>query len=533
MIPRLLAVVCPDWPVVAAGVAPSEPAVVLHANRVIAASTAAREDGVLWGHRRREAQARCPDVRLVEHDPGRDLRVFETVMTAIEEINPRVELTEPGTCLFAMRGPSRYFGGDANVVELVRGAISYALGERERVAGAPGIGVADGAFAARLAARHQLIVEPGRTPDYLAPFPVGALVPFVSTDVVDLLTRLGIRTLRQLAAMAPADLLARFGPEGALAYQLAAGGDDRPPHARQPPPDLIAVAELDPPAERVEQAAFIARALADELHERLSSRGLACTRIVIEAESETGEAHERCWRHEGPLSGAAIAERARWQLEGWLSSAKAPTGAISVLRLIPDEVMPDRGRQLGFWGGQTHADERAARVMARLVGLLGPEAVCVPERRGGRGPGEQIVAVPVDTVDLAARIEQSAARKTTRVVAPAEPPVWPGHLPTPSPSVVPANGWAAEVIDRHGQAVSVSGRAMVSAAPARITITDDAGRRTSDEIVAWAGPWVYDERWWDAAAHRRRARFQLLTKRGIGLLATMESGRWSVEAVYD
>jgi protein ImuB len=37
-------------------------------------------------------------------------------------------------------------------------------------------------------------------------------------------------------------------------------------------------AELDPPIERVDTAAFAAKALAEQLHEGLARRGLACTR---------------------------------------------------------------------------------------------------------------------------------------------------------------------------------------------------------------------------------------------------------------
>jgi protein ImuB len=52
-------------------------------------------------------------------------------------------------------------------------------------------------------------------------------------------------------------------------------------------------------------------------------------------------------------------------------------------------------------------------------------------------------------------------------------------------------------------------------------------------VVAWAGPWPADERWWDPATHRRRARFQLLTDDGAAHLAVVEAGRWWLEAVYD
>src|SRR5205085_4813127 len=75
-IPRLGVLWCPNWAVVAAGAAADEPVVVLHANRVIAQSLAAAREGIVVGQRRRQAQACCPDVRLVAHDLDADARRF-------------------------------------------------------------------------------------------------------------------------------------------------------------------------------------------------------------------------------------------------------------------------------------------------------------------------------------------------------------------------------------------------------------------------------------------------------------------------
>src|SRR5437899_11897027 len=85
---RTLVVWCADWPVVAAGVAPDEPAVVLHANRVVACSAAARREGIRRGLRRREAQARCPDVTVLQADLDRDARRFEPVAAAVATMAP-------------------------------------------------------------------------------------------------------------------------------------------------------------------------------------------------------------------------------------------------------------------------------------------------------------------------------------------------------------------------------------------------------------------------------------------------------------
>ena len=222
---------CPDWALVAAGVDLSVPAVVLHAHRVTATTPAARAEGVRVGLRRREAQSRCPEVELVDHDPARDARAFEAVAGAVEAVTPRVELTRPGVCSFPTRGPSRYFGGDEALARRMAGLVADAI------AGPSRVGVADGPFAALLAARRGLVVPPGATPAFLAPFPVEALEDEALTDV---LTRLGITTLADLAALPRPDLVARFGWPGERAHRLASGSDARLPDTRPPPPDLVA-----------------------------------------------------------------------------------------------------------------------------------------------------------------------------------------------------------------------------------------------------------------------------------------------------
>ena len=133
--------------------------------------------------------------------------------------------------------------------------------------------------------------------------------------------RLGLPTLGDVAAL-PADaVLARFGVAGRRFHDLARGLDAGPPVLVTPPPDLVEQMELDPPVARVDAVAFAAKGLAGRLLFRLAERGLACTRVVIEAETEHGERLARCWRHDRVLTPAALAERVRWQLDGWLAAS--------------------------------------------------------------------------------------------------------------------------------------------------------------------------------------------------------------------
>ncbi|MEA2829136.1 MAG: protein ImuB [Actinomycetota bacterium] len=528
------------------------------ANRVVACSEAARAEGVECGLRRRQAESRCPGIVVVADDPGRDARAFEPVVAAVEAFTPGVEIVRPGVCAFVTRGPSRYFGGDASLAAKVARAVDAVLAGT--TAGAPRcrVGVADGRLAAELAALSSrgepVIVARGGSRAFLADFPIAVDTGAATAgdaDRADLLVRLGIRTLGDLAALPLPAVLARFGTDGAMSCRRARGLDGLPLAARTPPPDLAVTAELDPPVDRLETIAFLARSLAEQLHLALATRGLAATRVLVEAETEHGEWLARRWRHEGGLTPSALAERVRWQIEGWLAgrsgaaadvrpagdvgafrspgdrgapktAADRPSGGLVLLRLTPDEVGPDDGRQLGFWGGDRAAAERVARALARVQGVLGPESVVTATLTGGRGPFEQARLVPWGDA-----LSEAAGRHPFAEGA-AVPP-WPGRIPPPAPATVHPVPRPAEVFDAAGGEVTVTGRATVSAPPARLTV---AGQAPAD-VVAWAGPWPVDERWWDPAAHRRRARSQVVTADGAAYLLVVEGGRWAVEAAYD
>ncbi|MFD6264742.1 DNA polymerase Y family protein [Micromonospora chalcea] len=546
---RTLLLWCPDWPVLAAeivdGVPATDPVVVLHANRVVACSERARAEGIRRGLRRREAQGRCPHLTVVDHDPGRDARAFEPVVAAVEEVVAGVEVIRPGACATAARGPSRYLGGEEAAAERIVEHVAQSCAVESQA------GIADGVFAAGLAAREGRIVVPGGTREFLAGRPVEALG---RPALADLLRRLGVRTLGDFAALPAGDVLARFGFDGALAHRLAGGRDDRPLAVRQPPADLAVTADYDEPVDRVDAAAFAARTLAERLHERLAAYGLACTRLGIEAVTAHGQELHRVWRHDGLLTAAAIADRVRWQLDGWLSGSNGrggarparPTAGIVRLRLVPDGVLAQAGLQPGLWGETGAERERAHRALSRVQGILGPEAVVTAVLGGGRSPADQVRLVPWGDERAPARpgpppapapVSASVAvpdagvragRRGGRGRAVAEPP-WPGRIPPPSPAVVLPTPLPADVRDAGGEPVVVSARLAVSAAPARLTVGD--GRPA--EITGWAGPWPVDERWWAPAEARRRARFQVCLADGAALLLAVEGGQWLVEAIYD
>jgi protein ImuB len=362
------------------------------------------------------------------------------VVAAVEELAPGVEVVRPGACALAARGPARYFGSEELAAERIVEHIAQACTVEAQV------GVADGVFAAGLAARAGRLIPPGRTAAFLADLDIATVD---RPPLVDLLRRLGIGTLGAFAALPPADVLARFGLDAALVQRLAAGLDERPLAIREPPPDLEVTQTFDEPLERVDAAAFAARQLAERLHDRLTGRGLACTRLGIVAVTEHGEELHRSWRHDGLLNAAAIADRLRWQLDGWLSGAGGgaarPTSGILRLRLIPDGVIEHAGLQLGLWGDAGAERDRAHRALTRVQGMLGPEAVLTAVLGGGRDPGDQVRLVPWGDERLPARPGGPAPPPVALPVAsPAALPVAsPAALPVASPAALPAASPAA------------------------------------------------------------------------------------------
>ncbi len=546
---RMVTVWCPDWPVIAAGVPAATPAVVLHANRVVARSPAAAAEGVVIGQRRRQAQQLCPDVALLDHDPDRDARAFEPVVRAIGRFAPRLEVVEPGWLCLGARGPSRYFGGDERLAEQLVAAVHEEVGRQPAIGTAAaversgvGIGIADGRFAAGVAARRAgrapMVVAPGTSPAFLDPLPVAwlHLLGEVDPELVGLFARMGLARLGDLAALPAGDVLARFGPSGRHAHLLAGGLDERLAGGAEPPPERRIEQTFDDPVVQLEPLVFVGKHLADQLVATLAAEGRVCTRVVVTAETEHGERSERAWYRAAGLSAPAIVDRLRWQLDAWLTSGDVSAGVV-LLRVAPDEVRGDDGDQVRLWGGPSAADERATRAVARLAGLVGDQGVLVPTWRGGRLPGDRYGWVPASTTDLTDP-DDTTERLRPRprdggdsgagggVAGRAGP--WPGSLPAPSPAIVPGEAQRAELLDAAGHPVAVSGRGELTAVPATLVVGD----RRPVAVASWAGPWPLDERWWEPTAHRRLARFQVVTTDGTAHLLLAEQRSWWVAATY-
>ena len=504
--PRVLVVWVPDWPVVAAAVEETLPAhlpiAVVAQGEVQACSAPARSEGVRRGMRRRDAAATCPDLVVVEANEERDRRCFEPVLAAIEAVSAAVSPIRPGLCALAV--PSRYYGGEQEAAAVIAEQLVSAADIWDCR-----IGIADGIFTAEQAARRaapqdSVVVPPGKSAAFLSELPVSVLDDF---DLVSLLRRLGIPTLGDFAALPAGDVQSRFGRQGGWLHSLVRGRDARTAAPRLPPLELDARADFLPPLELIEPIVFSTRQAAERCVASLAKHGLVCTGVQIEVFGDNGWLGSRSWAHSRWFTAADLVDRVYWQLQA--DPAPEP---VSGVRLVPHgvESLGDHGE--GLWGSAPN--ERIERGVARLQGMLGPEAVLAPALQGGRSPRDRQSLTPWGERQVTPR--------------PAGLP-WPGSIPPPAPSRVFPVPRRCRVVDADARTVGITERGSITAEPASFQ-PEPAASLT--RVEAWAGPWPVDESWWDGGS-ARRARFQVVGVDGSAWLLLVEDGEWWAEARYD
>jgi protein ImuB len=340
--------------------------------RVGEVSGGAEAFGVTRGMALGEALARCPELRLVAGDPLGVAREWGRAARALEGIGAALELPRAGLAYFESDGLRGLHGGEQGVIAAAR----RALARPARVGAGP---TRFCALAAALEVRSRRAVVVGAGPEarhYLASRPVALLSCRAETAaLVEPLTRLGVRTLGELAELGRDAVADRFGEPGALARRLARGEDD-PLRARLLEERLEETLELDeassgPALERV-LGVLVDRLLACPRRRGRTLRALTLSARLIEGGT---------WRERVVLREAlSDPRRMRLALAPRLALLPAPAAA---LRLEAERFGPPEGEQ-----GTLLECARAIR-RERLRGA-------VAQTRAAAGPGAALRAVCVD-----------------------------------------------------------------------------------------------------------------------------------------
>jgi nucleotidyltransferase/DNA polymerase involved in DNA repair len=305
-------------------------------------SAPAEAYGIVRGMRLGEAMSRCPALRLVPPDPEGVRSLWGAVLDRLEGIGAEVESDHAGAAFFAAAGLHGIHGGDlAGVV----GAARRALGPGAR------FGVAPSRFASHAAAlqvrprrgRSSHVVAGSEVREFLAPLPVALLRTRPELQALpEVLERLGIRTLGELAALPSRAVAERFGHPGLLALDLSRGRDT-PLEPRRPFEPVVERLDLPDAAsgQQLERALelLIARVLARRERRGRSLRGLAVSARFVAGGT---------WRTVVTLRHAsADPARIRLVLAQKLAELPAPSESLALEVEAFGPPAHDQGRLLG------------------------------------------------------------------------------------------------------------------------------------------------------------------------------------------
>ncbi|BDH58869.1 hypothetical protein MTP03_38080 [Tsukamurella sp. PLM1] len=439
--------------------------------------------------KRRESQARCPDVHIAQADEGRDARVFEPVAGAVAALIPLIEVLRPGLIVLPARGAARFFGGEEQAAERLVDAASSVGAESLA-------GVADEVFTAALAARRGVNVAPGGSTAFLAPLPIAelgaepALAAEDRAELIDLLRRLGLRTVEAFAELSATDVATRFGTDAIAAHRQARAVADEAAVHRAPasrPGGGAAARSADRPGGRggVRRPRPRGGTARQAVRRGRGLPAVGGVRDRRERRAEHPHLAVRAAAHPGrhgrsrALADRRLAHRrpVREPLRG--TGRAGPGAPISLLRLEPVEVVDAGALQATLGGDLDDGAEGAARfrrALVRVQGLLGGEAVRVPVRSGGRGPAEQVAWIALGDEQVPARNPDAP---------------WPGRMPQPAPARLIA-GAPVMMTDAAGEPVRVTERGGFTGEPTHL-----AWGSRGWALSWWAGPWLVDERWWE------------------------------------
>src|SRR4051812_25618588 len=361
-------------------------------------SPAAEAFGVVPRMRVGEALARCPELRLVPPDPDGVRTLWRRALDRLERIGAACESDREGEAFFEADGLRGIHGGG---LDGVLDAARDAVGRGARLGCAPG---RFSAYAAALRARPRrragaaggrrgaVVVQAKAVEEFLAPLPVGLLRSRAGLEQLpELLERLGIRTLGQLASLPTAAVAERFGHPGLLARDLAQG-NDTPLEPRKPPEPVIERLEL-PEAASGPQLERALELLVARVLSRPERRGRTLRALALAARFVEGGT----WRTKATLrSASADAARLQLVLAPKLSELPAPAESIALEVEAWGPPALDQGRLVEDRSPQAIRRARIAEAVGQLRQAVGPEAALrvldvdpdsrLPERRSVLAP---------------------------------------------------------------------------------------------------------------------------------------------------
>ncbi|MCV6595308.1 MAG: DNA polymerase Y family protein [Silicimonas sp.] len=388
---------------------------VKNAQVLVSLSREAEAAGLTRGQALRDGRAICPELQTRLQNPELE-RAFLTVLRRwAGKFSPWVSEEPPEALMLDLTGCAHLFGGEAVLMEQIMGEAA-ALGLSLRCGIADTLGAAwalaryagGGAQALRsgddiaqearatrsragkrhwvkggaapvLAPRGQAkarIAPPGQLHAVLADLPVAALR--IAPEVEEMLARLGLRRIGDLAGQPRAGLARRFGRELVLRLDQALGSAPEPVNPARPPLHFAVRLTLPEPVGKEEDIAAALDRLLPALEQKLRAAGQGARVVRLECHRSD---HSMGWVEVGLARPSAAPDRIRPLLMMKAGEIEAGFG-IDMIRVIARVVEPAHPRQ--HRGHGAAAADGAGRLaegtgledlLGRLGARIGLEAI--------------------------------------------------------------------------------------------------------------------------------------------------------------
>jgi DNA polymerase-4 len=246
---------------------------------VSAASYEARVFGIHSAMSLREAYRRCPEAVFLPVDGRRYQIASRDVMSILRRFTPIVEPISIDEAFLDVTGSAALFGDGQTIARQIKESV------RNEVGLTASVGVASTKLVAKIASDLRkpdgLVVVPvGDEAAFLAPLPIGRLWG-VGEKTTAALAEYRVRTIGDLAALAPDLVVRRFGKHGASLVDRARGVDPDPVHEGDPAKSVGHEHTFDVDTSDPEVIERTLLAMADGVAGRLRSAGVRAGTVTV------------------------------------------------------------------------------------------------------------------------------------------------------------------------------------------------------------------------------------------------------------
>jgi protein ImuB len=469
-------------------------------SELVAVSARAARRGVRRLMSLAHARAICGDLRVRVASPALEQAARAALLDAAFSFAPRAALAPRAPGAYAAEAAVHLdASGVTSLFASERGWATALLARAERLGLPAAVAVASSRTVAHLAARRLacgevLVLPPGSEAAFLAPLPLDLLDP--DDALAEALTRFGVRTVQDLLGLPRRSLAARLGPSVLRLIARARGEESGVPLPGPPGERLVEAIDLEGPIDRLEPLTFVLRGLLSRLRDRLESRHLACSELLLGLALEGGGRAARRIRVAAPtLDLPVLTRRIRHVLE-----THPPTAPV-VGATLEGRGRPERTDQLDLFRPAGPHPAVLGRTLAALESLCGLGRIGSPEAADDHRPDAFGLRrfEPGRSGAYGLRGGPTTALRAPLAVRALRPPV------------------PADVCVSRGR-------------PARIRSAVANG-----EVVRVAGPWRTTGGWWSREERFAYDSFDVQTGDGVVARLRFDHVRkaWHIDAVYD